>query len=188
MKIINIGYLLLIIGTLLISYQYIIERKELIIEKNKIENTLQQQTGYLVKKDIEVYNMILSIPQIKLKKGIYTKEDKRNDIEENIQIHEVSDYPNQDNSNVILIAHSGTGKKAFFKDLEKLNQDSLIELYYNNIKYVYKIDNYYNINKIGTASIKRDKTKKTVTLITCSQSDKTKQLIYISYLIDEIKY
>ena len=132
--------------------------------------------------------MILSIPQIKLKKGIYLKEDKRNNIEENIEIHKESDYPNVDNSNIILMAHSGTGANAFFKDLEKLNQDSLIELYYEKAKYVYKIDNYYDIDKIGIATIKRDINKKTITLITCSQKDKTKQLVYIGYLIDEIKY
>lgn len=188
MKIINIGYLLLIIGTILTSTKYINERKELIKEENKIEYTLQKQTGYLVKKDIDTYDMILSIPQINLKKGIYQKEDKRNNIEENVQIHEVSDYPNKENSNIILMAHSGTGKKAFFKDIEKLNQDSLVEVYYEKIKYVYKIDNYYSINKTGLASVKRDNTKKTITLITCSQNDKTKQIIYIGYLIDEIKY
>lgn len=188
MKIINIGYLLLIIGAIIISNDHIIERKEIITEKNKIEYTLQQQTGYLVKENIDVYNMILSIPQIQLKKGIYEKEDARNNIEKNIQIHEKSAYPNQENSNVILMAHSGSGKKAFFKDLNKLNQDSLIELYYDKVKYIYKIDNYYIINKNGIASIKRDITKKTITLITCDQNDKTKQLIYIGYLIDEIKY
>ena len=51
-----------------------------------------------------------------------------------------------------------------------------------------KINEYYDIEKNGTASIKRDINKKTITLITCSQKDKTKQLIYIGYLIDEIKY
>lgn len=188
MKIINIGYLLLITGTIIISNDYIKERKEIITEKNKIEYTLQKQIGYLAKENIDTYNMILSIPQIKLKKGIYEKVDTRNDIEKNIQIHKKSAYPNQENSNVILMAHSGTGKKAFFKDLNKLNKDSLIELYFDKAKYIYKIDNYYIINKSGIATIKRDNTRKTITLITCDQNDKTKQLIYIGYLIDEIKY
>lgn len=188
MKIINIGYLLLIIGTILTSAKNITERKEIITEKNKIEYTIQQQIGYLQKEVQDTYDIVLSIPQIKLKKGIYKKFDKRNNIEENIEIHELSDYPNQENTNIILMAHSGTGKKAFFKDLEKLNQDSLIEIYYEKTKYVYKIDNYYFIDKTGFAPIKRDTAKKTITLITCSQKDKTKQLVYIGYLIDEIKY
>lgn len=187
MKIKNIGYLLLIIGTFITTYKYVNERKEIITEKNKIEYTLQKQVGYL-KKDIEdIYDAILYIPQINLKKGIYKKNDKRNNIEENVTIHSSSDYPNKDFSNLILIAHSGTGKKAYFNELHKLNEDSLIEFYYQNVKYVYKINNYYQVEKNGKANIKRDINKKTVTLITCSQKDKTKQLIYIGYLIDEIK-
>lgn len=188
MKIVNIGYLFVILGTVFTVSTYVLERNQIVTEKNKIAYTLQEQTGYL-KKDIEdTYDMILSIPQIQLKKGIYEKNDKRNNIEENVTIHEQSDFPDQEHSNVILMAHSGSGKKAFFHDLEKLNEDSLIEFYYQRTKYVYKIDHYYSELKIGTLSIQRDHTKKSITLITCSQKDKTRQLIYVGYLIDEIKY
>ena len=184
---INLGYFLLIIGTILMMSQYVLERKEEVTEKNKISYTLQEQTGYL-KKEVDTYDMILSIPQINLKKGIYDKGNEKNNIEENVTIHEQSDYPDKENSNVILMAHSGTGKKAFFTDLVKLNEDSLIEFYYQKTKYVYKIDHYYSEKKIGTLMIQRDPTKKAITLITCSQKDKSKQLVYIGYLIDEIKY
>ena len=100
-------------------------------------------------------------------------------------MHESSTYPSNDISNLILMAHSGIGEKAYFNDLIKLNTDSLIKIYYHNIKYTYKIAFNYDIEKDGTALIKRDKSKKTLTLITCSQKDKSKQLIYIGYLIDE---
>lgn len=188
MKKVKLGYLLLMMGVIWTSYKYVSERNAIVYEKNKIAYTLQQQTGYLKKEVADTYDAILSIPQIELKKGIYKKEDVRNNIDESVTIHELSDYPNEDNSNVILMAHSGTGKKAYFNDLEKLNTDSLIEFYYQKTKYVYKIDSYYTIEKTGVASIKRDATKKAITLITCSQSDKTQQLVYIGYLIDEIKY
>lgn len=188
MKVTRLGYIFLIIGTFLAISQYVLDRKELVMEKNKIFYTLQKQTGYLKKQVEDTYDMILSIPQINLKKGIYWKEDKRNNIEENVTIHQQSNLPNQDNSNVILMAHSGTGKKAFFNDLIDLNQDSLIEFYYQRVKYVYKIDHYYSEKKIGTLSIKRDTSQKSITLITCSQRDKSKQLVYVGYLIDEIQY
>lgn len=187
MKLVSLGYILLIAGTILIMNQYVQERKEVVTEKNKISYTLQEQTGYL-KKEVDTYDMLLSIPQIGLKKGIYQKEDKRNNIEENVTIHEQSNFPDQENSNVILMAHSGSGKKAFFNDLDKLNEDSLIEFYYQKTKYVYKIDHYYSEEKVGTLVIQRDSTKKAITLITCSQKDKSRQLVYIGYLIDEIKY
>jgi len=74
------------------------------------------------------------------------------------------------------------------KDLERLNNDSLIEFYYRKVKYVYKLNTYYTIEKNNINYIERDKNKKTITLMINSQDNKTKQLIYIGYLIDEIKY
>lgn len=188
MKRINvlIGYLLLIIGIIFTSTNLIIERNEKIKESNKIDYTLGNQISYIEKDDL--YDIILSIPKIKLRKGIYSKKDKRNNIEKNVMIHMASDYPDKDKSNVILVAHSGSGDKAFFNDLDQLNEDTLIELYYNHTKYVYKFNNYYNVEKNGKVYINRDKSKKTITLITCNKKDKTKQVVYIGYLIDETHY
>ena len=179
--------LIILIIFMLISFEKTyIKYNKTIIEKNKIEYTLNNKTNYRVKKDL--YDGILIIPKIKLKKGIYKKEDKRNNIEENIMIHNSSTYPNIDKSNLILIAHSGSGEKAYFKDLNKLDTDSLIEFYYDNIKYVYKIADIYKVDKTGQVNIKRNQEKKTITLITCDMKDKTKQIIYIGYILDEISY
>ena len=87
-----------------------------------------------------------------------------------------------------IMGHSGSGKKAFFKDLKELDTDSLIELYYKHAKYVYKIDKIYKVLKTGTINIENDSNKKAVTLITCDSNNKEKQIVYIGYLIDEIKY
>lgn len=188
MKKINFGYLILVIGVIWTGYQYISERNAIVVEKNKIANTLEKEVGYSKKVVEDTYDAILYIPRINLKKGIYEKNDKRNNIDKNVTIHNLSDYPNQENSNVILMAHSGTGRKAFFNQITQLNSDSLIEFYYRKTKYVYKVNHYYQVEKTGNISIERDTNKKTITLITCSQEDKSKQLIYIGYLIDEIKY
>lgn len=182
------GYILIILGIFLISFHFISTRKEVYQESSRIQDTLEKETNNLkqVKKDL--YDAVLSIPVIHLKRGIYSKTDSRNNISQNVEIHEMSDYPDVEYSNVILMAHSGVGEQAYFNDLDKLNTDSLVEFYYHYKKYVYKIDHYYQIEKTGTAEIIRDKTKKTITLITCNQKDKSKQLIYIGYLIDEISY
>lgn len=182
-----VSYLLLIIGLFIFGNKLINKRDKTIIENNKIAYTIEKEVNYNYK-DIDYYNMILVIPKINLKKGIYEKDDSRNDISKNIMIHNKSDYPDIENGNVILIAHSGSGYLAFFKDLDKLDNDSLIELYYKHTKYIYKLDNHYDIDKTGIASITRDNNKKTITLITCSNKDKNKQVIYIGYLIDEVKY
>lgn len=188
MKKINKGYLFLIIGMILVSYQYLSKREEIVTEQNKIQYTLQSEVGYLKKEVEDLYDMILEIPIINLKKGIYQKEDQRNNINQNVTIHKHSDYPDQEASNVILMAHSGIGEKAFFQDLSKLNQDSLIKIYYHKKLYTYQIDHNYEVSKTGKVEIIRDVSKKTVTLITCSQKDKSKQLVYIGYLLDEMSY
>jgi len=187
MKIVKSLYVLLIISSCILCFDYIYKRQQLLEEHNKITYSLANESGYLIKKDVDIYDGVLSIPYINLKKGIYKKEDPRNNIDENVTIHNKSDYPNSDKSNLILMAHSGSGDNAFFNNLDKLNNDSLIEFYYKKVKYVYKIDNSYLVDKNGLVSIKRDISKKTITLITCSKKDKTKQLVYIGYLIDEIK-
>ena len=181
----KLALFLIIIGILWTSYKYISKNEELIIEKNMIDNTLQNQVSYL-KKDVDTYDMVLEIPKINLKKGVYSKYDIRNTIKKNVMIHEKSDYPNQENSNLILMAHSGNSDIAYFNDLVKLDTDSLIKVYYQNVKYTYKLNHYYDVDKFMPTKIIRDKTKNTITLVTCNQKDKTKQTIYIGYLIDKI--
>ena len=187
MKIFKISYLFLIIGFFIWCFNYVYDHVMIEKENNKISYSLQKEMGYLVKDEVDFYDMILSVPQIKLKKGIYQKNDKRNNIDEGVTIHEKSSYPDINNSNVILMAHSGSGNNAYFNNLYKLNNDSLVELYYDHVKYVYKINNWYLVEKNGFATIRKEIDKKSITLITCSQEDKTKQLIYIGYLIDEIQ-
>ena len=182
-----IAVLLISIGISINLYNLINKRKEKIEEYYKIEYTLDKEISYN-NMDKEVYDSILSIPKINLRKGLYKIEDKKNNIEENIMIHKESIYPDKDNSNMILIAHSGSGSKALFNDLDKLDTDTLIEFYYKHSKYIYKIDSIYCIEKNGKAKIDKDESKKSITLITCSRKDKTKQVVYIGYLIDEIKY
>ena len=183
-----LGYVLIICGISLFVFEAIVSEDEIIIENNKISYSLAKEVSYKYIDNHDLYDAILSIPQLNLKKGIYKKDDIKNNIENNVTIHADSDYPDIDNSNVILLAHSGSGKKAFFKDLYKLNFDSLIEFYYNHVKYVYKIDNYYNVLKNGEIKIFRDRNKKSITLITCNQVNKNEQLVYIGYLIDEVRY
>lgn len=184
----KISYFLILFGLFIIGYQNISKRIEIISEKNKIEYTINGELSYSKKDNSDIYDIVIEIPQINLKKGIYKKNDSRNNIDKNITIHNDSDYPNQDFSNLILMAHSGSGDNAFFKDVTKLNNDSLIKIYYHDKKYTYKIEDNYEVDKNGKARIIRNENRKSITLITCSQSDKTKQLVYIGYLIDEVNY
>ena len=101
---------------------------------------------------------------------------------------ETSNMPDIINSNLILASHNGNSNVSFFKDLEKLNTDSLIYIYYNGYKYIYKINNYYIVDKTGKVNIKRNKNKNTITLITCKNNTDTKQIVYIGYMINKEIY
>ena len=90
--------------------------------------------------------------------------------------------PNIPNGNLIIAGHSGTGWKAFFKDLYKLILEDTLTVTYNGQNYIYKITNIYKEANTGTISIKRDKTKNTVTLVTCTKDDSSTQTVYIAEL------
>ena len=96
--------------------------------------------------------------------------------------------PDIENSNLILAGHNGTSNVSFFNDLDKLKEDSLVYVYYNNIKYIYKINNNYEVKKDGKVEIIRNRNKTTITLITCKKDSKDKQLVYIGYLVDKVEY
>ena len=177
---------------LLINYNknYYI-KKELKIEKKSIEYTLSKQINPIIKEDEESkkniinkekiieYDMILEIPKINLKKGIFKKNDKKNNIDKNVTILKQSSYPNK-NGNIFLIAHSGTSKKSFFKRLNKLNKKDIAYLFYKEKKYKYEVSNIYEIEKDNNIILNTDNVNN-LFLITCSQNNKS------NYLIVELK-
>lgn len=134
------------------------------------------------------YIAVLEIPDINLKKGILDINDKYNDVAYNIAILSQSKMPNIINSNLILASHNGNSSVSYFKDLNKLNPNSLIYIYYQGTKYTYKLNNTYEIIKNGEANIIRDRTVNTLTLITCKDNSDTEQVIYIAYLISKETY
>ena len=98
-----------------------------------------------------------------------------NTVESNIQVINGSKMPNNKNGNLIIAGHSGTGWKAFFNDLYQLNigGDKEAIVTYKNRKYTYQIENISKQAKTGTLTIKRNKNKTTLTLITCTNNDST---------------
>lgn len=121
----------------------------------------------------------ISIPKIDLKRGFVSKDSKYNNVNRNIYIVPESDYPDKEGGNFILASHSGTSSISFFKNLYKLSIGDKVDITYNNKNYTYIITNIYTDLKDGDVAIKRDKSKTTLTLITCTKGDKTTQTIYI---------
>lgn len=132
--------------------------------------------------DYSKYLGVLEIPKIYLKRGFYGTDSKYNDIKYNVTLMKGSDLPNVVNGNLILVAHSGTAYISYFKNLYRLKVGDPCYVTYNGAKYTYIIKKIYNVDKIGSVPILRDRSKTSLTLITCTKDDLTKQTIYISEL------
>ena len=172
----------------LFAYDYMNEqiydnRENEIYDVNTTEvNTDEEETNTKNYQDIESYIGYLEIPKIKFRRGFYNITSKLNTVEANIEIIKGSEMPDVTNGNLIIAGHSGTGWKAFFKDLYKLEVGDEAVVTYAGINYKYKITNIYKEKNTGTVSIKRNYDKTTLTLITCTKDDSSTQTIYIAEL------
>ena len=162
-----------------------VEEIKVDIDEEKIKEQPKQE-----EKKTSNYNYIgvLEIPKINIKRGFLNIKDKGNNVNKNLQVIKGSDMPNVKNGNLIIAAHSGNSYISYFKNLHKLSNDDVAYVYFNNIKYTYKVAGKYDAEKNGKVTIHRDNKKNTLTLITCSQTDKTKQIVYILELESEENY
>ena len=123
----------------------------------------------------------INISKINLNNNLYSINSKLNTVDKNIEVLKSSDMPDVNNGNFILAAHSGFSSIAYFYNLYKLDIGDEVIINYNNRKYVYHISKIYDVMKTGKVSIKRDKNKRAITMITCKGKDK--QLVVIGYLV-----
>ena len=128
------------------------------------------------------YIAIIEIPKISLRKEIYDINSIQNDVNKNIELLKESDMPDVKKGNFILASHSGTSKISYFKKLINLKLRDKVYIYYNNEKYTYHITNIYYVPKTGMVEIIKNNDKTTLTMITCDQKDKTKQIVFIADL------
>ena len=195
------GVILIILGITLLLSNYISEKREEVFssmnlklskevpeltandteEKKEEENSddTEEEQEITALPNYESYAGILEINKIGFYKGFYTKESSLNNVKFNIKILDVSAYPDEQNGNVIIIWHSGNYSNSYFANLYKLENGDIASIYYKDHKYNYKIVNIYTDRKDGTVTIYRDENKSTMTLITCTKDDETKQTIYI---------
>ena len=73
-------------------------------------------------------------------------------------------------------------------DKYKLDINDSVYVYFDGIKYEYKIADIYDVDKTGTVNISRDKNRTTITLITCKKYSKDKQTVFIGYLSNKESY
>jgi len=197
-----IGSLLIIISIFIFaSYHiynfYINNQEEEMVNKflkdiQESEITTDNSINLADEKEVNneiIYNYIgvLEIPKIDFKRGFLSIDDKNNNVNKNIQIISGSSMPDTDNSLLIIAGHSGNGRTAFFRNIDKLNTNDEIYIYYGDIKYIYQVKEKYEEEKDGNISINKND-KSTLVLTTCSQTNDNKQVVLISTLINKINY
>lgn len=133
------------------------------------------------------YSMVIEIPKIGLKKGIYGLNSKYNSINYGIQVLKESNMPNIDKGNLILASHRGNSSVSHFNNLYKLENGDKVYIYYEGIKYIYELVNSYDEVKDGSITIHRNNQDTILTLITCKKNEE-KQIVLINKLIDKEIY
>lgn len=157
------------------------EQEEIIIKDEVIEETKKETKKQITNN--EKYIGVLEINKINMIRGFYSKKSKLNNVNKNIKLLEESNMPDEVNGNVIIAGHSGNSYVSFFKNLLKLEINDEATIYYEGKTYKYLLMNQYEIEKTGTAYIKRNANKSTLTLITCRHNT-NKQLVYIFELME----
>lgn len=199
-KLIIIGKILILLSLAMFMsffiYNYYQNNKEIEMIDNYIEETkiieeqidAQEQEVIEEKQEQKInYTAVLEIPSINLKRGVVDSTKNFNSINYAISVDKNSNYPDEE-GNFILYAHSGNSSIAFFKNLNKVKIDDEVYIYYNGVKYKYKIFTKYDIEKTGKAEVLFSNTEKYITLITCNQNKTGYQVVLTGILKDKITY
>lgn len=115
----------------------------------------------------------LEIPKIKLVREIYNYDSINNNVDKNVTLL----YPEafDINSTIVLAAHSGNATIAFFNNLDLLEENDTINLYFENKYYNYKVIDKTEIEKNHLLQIAKE--QNVLYLTTCSKLNKNKQLV-----------
>lgn len=119
---------------------------------------------------------ILKIDKIHLNEEIYPINSYSNTIQLHVTILKESIAPTEENSIFFLAAHSGTGKIAFFEELDELEVKDEITLIYKDYPYHYLVTEIYEEPKNGYIHVSKAE-KKQLVLTTCHPTNKNTQLI-----------
>lgn len=201
-KLIIIGILLLLIGVVFGATSFLCNYHNKQVEDRKVDEFIENSsienndTNDLViteeESKVEVtpvqYSMVIEIPKMNLKKGLYDINSKYNNVDYNIQIIKESDMPNKENGNLILAGHNGNSNISYFDNLNTLSNGDSVFIFYEGKKYTYKIFDNYEIEKNGKVSIYGYSKKTTITLISCKKNTKDKQIVYIGEQVNSVVY
>ena len=179
-------FILALVISYKIYYQFTDNVKDIFVENiiadtniNEISTVSVNRLNNEIK---EEYKGIIDIPKIKLKKVFYDIESPLNNVNKNIMVLKKSVMPDIKGGTLFLAAHSGNSSISFFRNIDLLNIDDEIIIYYDNKVYFYIVTDSYEIVKNGKISINKNINENVLVLTTCSK-DKNKQLVVVSKLV-----
>lgn len=155
------------------------------VESDDTSNDNTTTTNVPSSNQLEHYIGYLEIPKLGFRRGFYDINSSLNTVEGNIEVIKGSSMPNVEKGNLIIAGHSGTGWKAFFNELYRLEVGDEARVLYQGVTYTYRIVNIYKDANTGKLAINRDYNKTTLTLITCTNNDSSTQTIYIAELVQQ---
>lgn len=160
-----------------------IDNVNIVKNSHNSSETNSESTNISIPEDNKKEEVFASvrIPKININKNLYSVNSKKNTVDKNIQILKESNMPDEVNGNFILAAHSGFSSIAYFHNLHKLKIGDEVFVNYLNNDYKYIVSDKYDVLKTGKVSIKRDKNRSTITMITCKGEDR--QLVIVGYLV-----
>ena len=128
---------------------------------------------------------ILEIIKLNLKRKLYGINDKRNKVSKNPQIMKPSDLPDIAGGQMIIAAHSGNSRVAYFNKLDLLKINDEIYFYYQGVKYTYAVEEIIIQDKNGQITLVKVSYTSLI-LTTCHPKKKGKQLIVQARLTKKI--
>ncbi len=176
MKKLKVIIIILTIVLISLIYQNINKNKMPLV--TKIEFSKQINTFKVHKKNINKDDNIgyIEIKKINLNQKLYSPNSIKNDVNKNVTILKESTFPNKKESTMIIAAHSGIGKLAYFKYLNKLTKGDLIKLSINSKTYHYVVQHKWEVLKTGSIIFPFSEHKQLI-LTTCSPTKDNYQLI-----------
>ena len=116
-------------------------------------------------------NISLIIPCINFSKTF----DKSSTLKDNLELEKSSVMPNEENSTVIILGHSGYNFNAYFNALFDLKNGDFVYLKYLGKTYIYKVFDIEYINKNEFYKVQYNKNY--LYLVTCDLYNFSKQIV-----------
>lgn len=155
-------------------------------ENYKIDSSNETNSDNSIKDSQEVntsYVAVIEIPEISLKTGIVMSDKDYTTMNRHVSIYPTSDMPDSV-GNFVLFAHNGSSSVSYFKNINKLNNDDEIYVYYKGECYLYKVIKKYNVYMTDMTPTYKMDDKTIITLITCQSENNKYRTIVVGELIN----